>query len=61
MIGKIHTYLIEAVAEMKKVVWPTREETINYTALVLVLSVSVAIFFGILDYVLNLGLEQLIK
>ena len=61
MIGKIHAYLVEAIAEMKKVVWPTKEQTINYTLLVIVLSIGVAIFFGILDYVLNLGLEQLIK
>ncbi len=61
MIGKIHTYLIEAIAEMKKVIWPTKEQTINYTVLVIILSVGVAIFFGILDHVLSIGLETLIK
>jgi preprotein translocase subunit SecE len=61
MLGKLHSYLGEAIAEMKKVIWPTREQTVNYTLLVIALSVGVAVLFGVLDYIFNLGLEQLIK
>ena len=61
MLGNIHTYLVEAVAEMRKDIWPTKKQTVNYTLLVIVLSVGVAASFGILDYVLNLGLESIIK
>lgn len=58
---KIANYFVEAIGEMKKVVWPTKQQTINYTLLTIVLSVGVAVFFGVLDYILNIGLGQLIK
>ncbi|MFH0929700.1 MAG: preprotein translocase subunit SecE, partial [Candidatus Moraniibacteriota bacterium] len=35
---------------LRKVNWPTREQTIKYTALVVGLSLAVAIFLGALDY-----------
>lgn len=54
-------YLKEAYAEMKKVVWPTKKQTINYSVLVIAISLGVAIFFGIIDYIFNLGLEAIIK
>ena len=46
---------------MKKVVWPTKKQTTTYTLIVIGLSLGVAIFFGILDYAFNLGLEKIIK
>ncbi len=56
----LKNYLIESIAEMKNVIWPTKQQTINYTILVVALSVGVAFFFGVLDYIFNLGLEFLI-
>ncbi|MBU0661208.1 preprotein translocase subunit SecE [Patescibacteria group bacterium] len=53
-------YLVDSVHEMKKVTWPTKTQTQNYTIFVVIMSVGVALFFGIIDYVLNLGLEQII-
>lgn len=49
-MGKIKKFLQEAYAEMKKVSWPTRKQTIQYTMLVVVISISVAVFLGALDY-----------
>ncbi len=60
-MNKITSYFKEATAEMKKVVWPTKKQTTTYTIVVIGLSIGIAIFFGILDYVFNLGLEQIIK
>lgn len=57
----IKNYLLGSVSEMKKVIWPTRQQTINYTLLVISFSVGMIIFFGILDYIFNLGLEALIR
>ncbi len=61
MFQKIQNYFVESIAEMKKVIWPSREQTINYTILVVALTVGVAIFFGILDYIFSFGLEKIIK
>jgi preprotein translocase subunit SecE len=49
-MNKITTFIKEARAELNKVNWPTREQTIKYTALVVGLSLAVAIFLGSLDY-----------
>jgi len=48
---KIIKFLREAYAEMKKVSWPSREQTIQYTVLVIIISVGVALFLGVLDYI----------
>lgn len=50
MIDKIINFLKEVKAELKKVNWPTREETIKYTGIVIAASVAVAFFLGGLDY-----------
>ena len=42
-------FLREVVAELKKVTWPTREETIKLTAVVIAISVLVGLFVGGLD------------
>ncbi|MFA6193998.1 MAG: preprotein translocase subunit SecE [Parcubacteria group bacterium] len=49
-MNKITTFIKEARVELRKVNWPTREQTIKYTALVVGLSLAVAIFLGALDY-----------
>jgi len=46
---------------MKKVTWPTKKETQNYTYLVIGISFAVAVFLGALDYVFTVGLEFLVK
>ncbi len=57
----ITTYIADSYPEMKKVVWPTRQETINHTLLVIAISLGIAAFIGVVDYILNLGIEQLIR
>lgn len=49
-MNKITQFLKEARAELMKVNWPTREQTINYTLAVIGISIAVAIFLGGLDY-----------
>jgi len=56
----IKDYVLSSYAEMKKVSWPTKKQTINYSLLVIGLSVGMAIFFSILDYIFNLGIEKII-
>jgi preprotein translocase subunit SecE len=43
------TFLQEVLGELKKVTWPTREETIKLTATVIILSLAVGAFIGGLD------------
>jgi preprotein translocase subunit SecE len=60
IISKIKDYFQGAFSEMKKVVWPTKKQTIRYSGIVIGLSLAMAIFFGLLDYAFNLGLEKII-
>lgn len=45
-IGK---FIREASSEMKKVVWPSREETQRLTLVVIGISLSIGVFLGIFD------------
>jgi preprotein translocase subunit SecE len=45
-IGKA---VMNTVAELKKVTWPTKKDLINYTTIVLVFMVLMAIVVGLLD------------
>lgn len=49
MFEKITSFLKESKIELKKVTWPTRNETIRYTIVVIAISGAVAAFLGILD------------
>ena len=42
-------FVQEVVAELKKVTWPTRDETIKLTITVIIISVLVGVFIGGLD------------
>lgn len=50
-LEKTKTYFKEVRVEMAKVKWPTRPETINYTIVVIVVSLAVAAFLGALDFI----------
>jgi preprotein translocase subunit SecE len=58
---KLATYLKESMAELKKVTWPTKLQTQNYTLLVLGVTIAMALFLGIVDQIFNLGLKALLS
>lgn len=58
--GKLSSYFRGVRAEMKKVIWPSRKELVNYTAVVLVISGLVAFTVWILDLLINGGLSLII-
>lgn len=47
------SFLKEVREELVKVAWPTREQTIKYTVLVILVAVVVGAFLGFLDYLLT--------
>ena len=61
IISKITAYIKDSIAELKKVTWPTKKQTTNYTLLVIGVSLSLAAFIGIIDYLLTVGVQQIIK
>jgi len=57
LIKKAGQFLKESKIELKKVKWPTRKELIAATAVVIILSIFVAFFLGLVDF----GLIKIIK
>ncbi len=54
------TYFKDCWSELRKVTWPTKEQTLRLTIIVSIFSLVVALFFGILDYVFGLGFTELL-
>lgn len=61
LVQTITTYFRGAVEEVRKVSWPTKKQVIEYSAIVIGLSVAMGVFFGALDYIFNLGLTEILK
>ena len=53
-------YLVESWAELKKVVWPTRETVARLTLLVVAVSLAVGIYIYVLDRIFNTLVDQVI-
>ena len=51
MIGKIKKFLEEVKVELKKVRWPTKEETVRMTLVVIGTSIGMGAFLGIIDFI----------
>lgn len=54
-------FLKEVKAELLKVKWPTKQETIRLTGIVIAVSVIVGLFIGGVDLVLTKLMELILK
>jgi len=57
MLEKVKQFLKEVKTELKKVVWPTRKDTIASTSVVLILVIIIALYLGLVDF----GLSRIIR
>jgi preprotein translocase subunit SecE len=57
MFERVKQFLKEVKIELKKVVWPTRKDTIASTSVVIILVFIIAIFLGLVDF----GLTKIIR
>ncbi len=57
----VKKYIQQVVTELKKVTWPTKEQTINKTVLVIVVSAVAALYIGTLDFLLQKIMQILIS
>jgi len=53
MLEKIKRYLKETAAELRKMTWPTMDELKGSTIVVIIVSLVVAIFIGVVDRILT--------
>jgi preprotein translocase subunit SecE len=55
--NRLSRFWRETIAELRKVVWPTRDQAVNLTLIVVVTVVAMSAFLGAIDYILT----QLVK
>ena len=60
-IDKLTTYLKGVRSELRKVMWPSKKELINYTGVVILISILVAVIVYVLDIGINGALSLIIK
>ncbi|MBP7479512.1 MAG: preprotein translocase subunit SecE [Spirochaetaceae bacterium] len=56
-MGKIVQFFKESVAELKKVVWPGRDDVVSSVKVVLISTLVVAVVLGLLDLLFVTGMN----
>ena len=51
----------DILEELKKVTWPTKKTTIRLTSIVIIISLIIGLYIGIIDVLLTKGLELVMK
>ena len=49
-LSRVASYFREVMSELKKVVWPTRQETRRLTLMVLAIAGAVGVLLSVIDY-----------
>jgi preprotein translocase subunit SecE len=60
-LRRAQEFVREVLAEFRKVTWPSRQELINSTVVVIVVTVVVALFLGSVDIVLAKIVEAILR
>ena len=55
--GKVINFFKESIAELKKVVWPTKNDVLSTVAVVLVSTIIIAAILGLLDFLFVSGMN----
>jgi len=54
-------YFRDTAAEMKQVKWPTKQQALIYSVLVIAISVVVSLFLGAFDYVFGQFIDFIVN
>jgi len=61
MIEKLKVYLAETRTELRKVTWPTMAELKESTRVVIVATIVITIFIGVVDQLLNRIIQLVLR
>jgi preprotein translocase subunit SecE len=61
VVGRVKEFVQEVLAEFRKVTWPSRQELVNSTVVVIVVTVILALFLGGVDIVLARVVEWILS
>lgn len=54
---KIVQFIKECHGELKKVIWPSREDVLSSVKVVIISTVIIAAILGLVDFLLSLGVQ----
>ena len=60
-VGQLKEFFEESKVEIKKVTWPSRKETITTCVAVLILTVVMAAYLGVVDVILSKIIEAILS
>lgn len=60
MFARIKNFFAESRQELRHVNWPTRDEAIRLTSVVIGISLGLALFLGLFDYIFTNVIKTLI-
>jgi preprotein translocase subunit SecE len=60
-VKKIIQFFKESVSELKKVVWPSKEDIISSTKVVIISTVLISLVLGAVDLLLYQGMQLLFR
>jgi len=61
MFGKITNFFSEVTVELKKVSWPTKNELIGSTTVVIISVAIMAFYIGICDFIFSKAIHLVIR
>jgi preprotein translocase subunit SecE len=56
---KIGKFIKESYAELKKVIWPSRDDVISSVKVVILSTIIIAVVLGLVDVLLLLGIQAI--
>ncbi len=59
-LKSLRSYLKEVVYELRKVVWPSKKQTVGTTAVVIIVVMIFGIYLGIIDSILSWIIRHLV-
>ena len=60
-IAEAKQFITEAKVELNKVTWPTRQQTISGTWVVILLSIAMGVYLGAVDFGLSRLVDYVLK
>jgi len=60
-LRRAREFVREVVAEFRKVAWPSRQELINSTVVVITVTIVVSVFLGAVDVALARIVERILR
>lgn len=57
-MNRVKLFFQESKQEFNRINWPTVQETVNLTAIVILMSIGLAAFLGAIDYALGYILQN---